>query len=208
MPGQPEAVDEKEPQRVAEAVRLLSLKHAVITSVTRDDLPDGGARIWTETIRQIRRLNPDCCIEVLLPDFQGNEALLQLVFEAYPDILGHNIETVARLYPTARPQADYQRSLEVLHYAKNANFTTKSGVMLGMGETLEEVREVIKDLRDIGCDILTLGQYLQPTKAHISIARYWTPEEFRQLKTEGEELGFRHVEAGPLVRSSYRAERV
>jgi lipoic acid synthetase len=208
MPGQPETPDEEEPKRVAEAIRLLSLKHAVITSVTRDDLPDGGARIWAETVRQIRTLNPGCCIEVLIPDFQGNEASLQLVFEARPNILGHNIETVPNLYPTARPQADYQQSLEVLRRAKDANFTTKSGVMLGMGEMFEEVRTVMQDLRGVGCDILTLGQYLRPTKAHIPVDRYWTPEEFQQLKTEGEKLGFLHVEAGPLVRSSYHADQV
>ena len=145
---------------------------------------------------------------MLIPDFQGNEASLQLVFEARPDILGHNIETVPRFYPTARPQANYQQSLEVLRRAKDANFTTKSGVMLGMGETLEEVHAVMQDLRGVGCDILTLGQYLRPTKAHIPVERYWTPEEFQQLKTEGEKLGFLHVEAGPLVRSSYHADQV
>jgi lipoic acid synthetase len=207
MPGQPDAPDEEEPQRVAEAIRLLSLKHAVITSVTRDDLPDGGARIWTQTIRQIRTLAPDCRIEVLIPDFQGDEASLQLVFEARPDILGHNIETVPRLYLTARPQANYQQSLEVLRRAKNEHFTTKCGIMLGMGETLEEVRAVMQDLRDVGCDIFTLGQYLRPTQEHVPVERYWTPEEFQQLKTEGEKLGFLHVEAGPLVRSSYHADQ-
>jgi lipoic acid synthetase len=208
LPGKPEQVDEDEPRRVAEAVRLLALKHAVITSVTRDDLPDGGAHLWAETIRQIRVQNPVCRIEVLIPDFQGNEASLRLVFEVQPDILGHNLETVPRLYPIARPQADYQRSLEVLRRAKEAHFTTKSGIMLGMGETLEEIRAVMRDLRTNQCDILTLGQYLQPTRQHVPVERYWTPEEFQQLKAEGEILEFLHVEAGPLVRSSYHADQI
>ena len=207
-PGQPENVDEAEPQRVAEAIRLLGLQHAVITSVTRDDLPDGGATLWAETIRQVRALNPACRIEVLIPDLQGAEAALRLVFEARPDILGHNLETVPRLYPLVRPQADYQRSLDVLRRAKAAKLLTKSGVMLGLGETLAEVSAVMRDLRDIGCDLLTLGQYLQPTQAHAPIAKYWTPAEFHQLQTEGEHLGFRHVEAGPLVRSSYHADQL
>jgi len=206
QPGQPEPADAEEPQRVAEAICLLSLKHAVLTSVTRDDLPDGGAQIWAETIRQIRRLNPDCRIEVLIPDFQGDEASLQLVFQAKPDILGHNIETVPRLYLCVRPQADYQRSLWVLRQAKDAGLITKSGMMLGMGETLQEARTVMQELRNAGCDILALGQYLQPTKSHVPIKCYWRPEEFQQLKAEGEELGFLHVEAGPLVRSSYHAD--
>jgi len=208
LPGKPEQVDEDEPRRVAEAVRVLTLKHAVITSVTRDDLPDGGAHIWAETIRQIRARNPECRIEVLIPDFQGNETALHLVFDAQPDILGHNLETVPRLYPIARPQADYQRSLEVLRRAKEAHLTTKSGIMLGMGEALEEVRAVMRDLRTNKCDILTLGQYLQPTRQHVPVERYWTPEEFQQLKAEGESLGFLHVEAGPLVRSSYHADQI
>jgi lipoic acid synthetase len=208
LPGKPEKIDEDEPRRVAEAVRLLALKHAVITSVTRDDLPDGGAHIWAETIRQIRALNPECRIEVLIPDFQGNEALLHLVFEAQPDILGHNLETVPRLYPIARPQADYRRSLAVLCRAKEAHLTIKSGIMLGMGETLEEIRTVMHDLRNIGCDLLTLGQYLQPTRQHVPVERYWTPKEFQQLKAEGESLRFLHVEAGPLVRSSYHADQI
>ena len=208
LPGQPEKVDADEPRRVAEAVRLLALKHAVITSVTRDDLPDGGAHIWAETIRQIRARNPECRIEALIPDFQGDEVSLGLVFDAQPDILGHNLETVPRLYPIARPQADYQQSLHVLRRAKEADLTTKSGIMLGMGETIEEIRVVMRDLRANKCDILTLGQYLQPTRAHIPIERYWTPEEFQQLKANGEELGFLHVEAGPLVRSSYHADQI
>jgi lipoic acid synthetase len=207
IPDQPDEIDTGEPQRVAEAVHLLGLKHAVITSVTRDDLPDGGAKIWAETIHQIRALNPACRIEVLLPDFQGHKSSLQTVLQARPDILGHNIETVPRLYPLARPQADYRRSLKILHWAKEAESLTKSGLMLGMGETLQEVRAVMRDLRQIHCDILTLGQYLQPSKSHVPLERYWTPDEFQQLKTEGEALGFLHVEAGPLVRSSYHADQ-
>jgi lipoic acid synthetase len=208
LPEQPHEIDREEPRRVAEAVHLLGLKHAVITSVTRDDLPDGGAKIWAETIHQIRALNPACRIEVLIPDFQGHKTSLQTVLQAHPDILGHNIETVPRLYPLARPQADYRRSLKILHWAKEAEFLTKSGIMLGMGETLQEVRTVMRDLRHSGCDILTLGQYLQPSKSHVPLERYWTPEEFQQLKVEGEALGFLHVEAGPLVRSSYHADQV
>ncbi len=205
-PGQPKAVDVEEPRRVAEAIRLLSLQYTVITSVTRDDLSDGGAQIWGATIQQIRNLNPNCRIEVLIPDFHGDATSLHLVFQAQPDILGHNLETVPRLYPTARPQAEYQRSLDVLCRAKNAGLITKSGMMLGMGETRQEVQNVMQDLREIDCDILALGQYLQPTKSHVPIERYWRPEEFQQLKTDAEKLGFLHVEAGPLVRSSYHAD--
>ena len=206
--AQPEPVDPKEPRRVAEAVRTLELKHAVITSVTRDDLPDGGSQLWAETIEQIRELNPECRIEVLIPDFQGELEALQRVIAAQPDILGHNLETVLRLYPQARPQADYQQSLLLLQRAKGVGCTTKSGVMLGMGETEDEVREAMQDLRQADCDILTLGQYLQPTKLHLPVLRYWTPDDFQRFKEEGEALGFLHVEAGPLVRSSYHADYV
>lgn len=205
--GSPEPLDPEEPQRVAEAVLVLALKYAVLTSVTRDDLPDGGAAHWAETIRQVRALNPGCSIEVLIPDFQGNSDALHLVYDARPDILGHNLETVPRLYSLARPQAVYQRSLAVLRQAHSAGFTTKSGVMLGMGETPAEILAVMQDLRQADCDLVTFGQYLQPTPAHVPIARYWTPEEFEQVRLEGLRLGFRHVEAGPLVRSSYHAEQ-
>lgn len=208
MPGQPHAPDEEEPRRVAEAVHVLALKHVVITSVTRDDLSDGGSRIWVETVRRIRAVRPVCRVEILIPDFQGDHTALQDVFDVNPDILGHNIETIPRFYPTARPQADYQQSLEVLRQAKARRLTTKSGVMLGMGETLEEVHEVMHDIRDTGCDILTLGQYLAPTPAHVPLMRYWTPEEFQQLREKGIQIGFRHVESGPLVRSSYHADQV
>ncbi len=208
QPGNPGDVDAEEPRRVAEAVRLLSLKHAVITSVTRDDLADGGAEIWADTIRHIRALNPDCRVEVLIPDLQGDSASLHLVFQAKPDVLGHNVETVPRLYPLVRPQADYKRSLDVLRQAKGSGLLTKSGGMLGMGETHEEVRTMMQDLREARCDIFTLGQYLQPTTAHTPLARYWTPEEFEQFQQEGEQAGFLHVESGPLVRSSYHADLV
>jgi len=207
MPGQPEMPDPEEPARVADAVHTLALTHAVITSVTRDDLDDGGAGLWAETIKQIRLKNPECCVEVLIPDFQGECEALQQVFMAQPDILGHNLETVPRLYAIARPQADYERSLRVIALAKQAGLTTKSGVMLGMGETEQEILTVMQDLRSSGCDILTLGQYLQPTPRHILIQRYWTPDEFQQLREKGVALGFQHVEAGPLVRSSYHAEQ-
>ncbi len=205
-PGHPEPPDPDEPLRVAEAIRLLGLQHAVITSVTRDDLADGGASSWAETIRHIRKQTPECRVEVLIPDFQGKQAALRQVFETSPDILGHNLETVPRLYPLARPQADYGRSLQVIELAKQAGLTTKSGVMLGMGEEVAEIRAVMQDLHANGCDILTLGQYLQPTPQHVPIQRYWTPEEFQQLREYGMTLGFQHIEAGPLVRSSYHAE--
>ncbi|GAK51327.1 lipoic acid synthetase [Candidatus Moduliflexus flocculans] len=207
-PGEPEPPSYDEPARVADAIRALGLRHAVITSVTRDDLSDGGAALWAETIHQVRAANPDCRIEVLVPDFQGDTIALQLVFDARPDIFGHNLETIARLYAAARPQAIYWRSLKVLQQAKQAGLLTKSGVMLGMGETFDEILAAMQDLRNVGCDLLSLGQYLQPTVQHIPIERYWTPEEFEQLRDEGERLGFQHVEAGPLVRSSYHADQV
>ncbi|PID56928.1 lipoyl synthase [candidate division KSB3 bacterium] len=204
----PEPVDPQEPERVAKAIRTLALKHAVITSVTRDDLPDGGSQFWADTIGRIRELNPTCRIEVLIPDFQGDRRALERIVNAGPDILGHNLETVWRLYPQARPQADYQQSLQLLKRAKEAGCITKSGVMLGMGERECEVREVLQDMRQAGCDILTFGQYLQPTRQHLPVVRYWTPEEFQCLKEEGNALGFLHIESGPLVRSSYHADRV
>jgi len=207
-PGKPEPPSGDEPARVADAIRALGLRHAVITSVTRDDLPDGGAAFWAETIRQVRAANPGCRIEVLVPDFQGDTVALQIVFDALPDIFGHNLETIARLYAAARPQAVYSRSLDVLRQAKQAGLLTKSGVMLGMGETFDEILLVMRDLREVDCDILSLGQYLRPTAQHLPIERYWTPEEFEQLRREGERFGFQHVEAGPLVRSSYHADLV
>lgn len=205
--GRPHAVDHEEPLRVAEAIQALRLRHAVITSVNRDELEDGGASVFADTIRQIRRLIPSCTIEVLIPDFEGNEAALAAVAAERPDILNHNIETVKRLFPSIRPQGKYQRSIELLRRAKQMGMTTKSGLIVGMGESTEEAREVMRDLRSVDCDIMTIGQYLQPTKEHLPVARFYHPDEFAALKTEGLALGFRHVESGPLVRSSYHAEQ-
>jgi lipoic acid synthetase len=205
--GRPAAVDHAEPHRVAEAVQVLGLRHAVITSVNRDELDDGGAGIFAETIRQTRELSPGCTIEVLIPDFEGNETALATVCAERPEILNHNIETVRRLFPAIRPQAKYQRSIEVLGQAKQLGMRTKSGLILGMGETMDEAREVMRDLRSVGCDIMTIGQYLQPTREHLPVARFYDPGEFALLKEEGRALGFAHVESGPLVRSSYHAEQ-
>ncbi|HTR81434.1 MAG TPA: lipoyl synthase [Bacteroidota bacterium] len=203
--GRPGFLDKDEPRRVGEAVESMNLRHAVITSVNRDELFDGGAQIFAETIREVRRRVPECRIEVLIPDFQGSETALNIVLDAQPDILNHNTETVPRLYSTVRPQAHYNRSLELLFRAKAKGFLTKSGLMLGLGETTEEVLDTMSDLREAGCDILTLGQYLQPTKAHLPVERYVHPDEFLMLKRRGLEMAFRYVESGPLVRSSYHA---
>lgn len=205
--GRPHEVDREEPLRVAEAIQALSLRHAVITSVNRDELDDGGASIFADTIRHIRRLIPSCTIEVLIPDFEGNEAALAVVAAEKPDILNHNIETVRRLFPSIRPQGKYRRSIELLGRAKQMGMTTKSGLIVGMGETTDEAREVMRDLRSVECDIMTIGQYLQPTKEHLPVARFYHPDEFTALKEEGLALGFSHVESGPLVRSSYHAEQ-
>ena len=203
--GRPLGLDREEPTRVAEAVNTLGLKHAVITSVNRDELPDGGAAIWAATIRQIKALNPSCTVEALIPDFEGLEASLSIVLEAKPDILAHNTETVPRLYRTVRPQAKYPRSLEVLQRAKKQGIVTKSGVMVGLGEEWEELRQVMQDLCAVHCDILTIGQYLQPSRQHLPVLRIYTPAEFQLLRQDGQACGVRHVEAGPLVRSSYHA---
>jgi lipoic acid synthetase len=205
--GRPTELDLEEPRHVAEAVDAMGLTHAVITSVNRDELVDGGAKSFARTILEIRARRPACTVEVLIPDFQGMRAPLESVLAARPDILAHNTETVPRLHPLVRPQAKYDRSLQVLRRAKEAGFLTKTGVMLGLGETADEVREVMADLVRIRCDIFTLGQYLQPSAKHLPVARFWTPEEFQRLKEEGEAMGVGHVEAGPLVRSSYHAER-
>jgi lipoic acid synthetase len=203
--GRPLGLDREEPARVAEAVKTLGLKHAVITSVNRDELPDGGAAIWAATIRQVKVLNPGCTVEALIPDFEGLEAALLTVLQAKPDILAHNTETVPRLYRTVRPQAKYPRSLELLQRAKKQDCVTKSGLMVGLGEEWEELRQVMRDLCAVHCDILTIGQYLQPSRQHLPVVRIYTPDEFQYLRQEGLACGFRHVEAGPLVRSSYHA---
>ena len=204
--GRPTDLDSDEPRRVAEAVRRLGLKHAVITSVNRDELADGGAAIWAATVRAVRELAPDCRVEVLVPDFKGIWWALDLVLETRPDVFAHNLETVPRLSREVRPQARYDQSLEVIARARSAGLRTKSGLMLGLGETSEEILAVMADLRDAGCDVLTLGQYLQPTRAHLKVESYIAPDTFRDYAAHGRSLGFAHVEAGPLVRSSYHAE--
>lgn len=205
--GRPEGLDTDEPYRVARAVRSLGLRHAVITSVNRDELEDGGAAIFAETIRQIHAACPDTSVEVLIPDFQGNEAALDIVLSAEPEILNHNLETVPRLYRLMRPQANYTQSLELLRRVRGRNpaLPLKSGIMVGAGETEEEVMETISDIARQGTDILTIGQYLQPSPAHVPVARYYDPAEFSTLRDRALALGFRHVESGPLVRSSYHA---
>ena len=203
--GRPLALDREEPSRVAQAVQALGLRHVVITSVNRDELADGGAEVFAETIRQIRHVLATCTIEVLVPDFEGNAEALEAVVKERPEILNHNIETVRRLFPSIRPQGKYDRSLELLDRAKHLGARTKSGLIVGMGETVEEVREVMHDLRAADCDIMTIGQYLQPTTHHLPVDRFYHPDEFTALKEEGMALGFSHVESGPLVRSSYHA---
>ena len=205
--GRPPKYDIAEPSRVAEAVAELRLRHAVITSVDRDDLPDYGAYIFAETIRQIKLKLPDCSVEVLVPDFQGNRDSIRTVLEANPDIYNHNTETVPRLYKKCRPGGRYPRVLEIFRTAKEIapHIPTKTGIILGMSETIQEVEVVMRDLRDADVDILTLGQYLRPSDSHIELDRYVTPEEFRHLYDVGMAMGFRHVESGPLVRSSYHA---
>jgi len=205
--GRPEAIDWDEPRRVAEAVATLGLKHAVVTSVNRDDDNLGGARIFAETIREIRRVAPQCSVEVLIPDFQGNDEALSIVLDARLEILNHNTETVPRLYPSVRSGARYSRTLRLLGNVKNfaPGVRSKSGVMVGLGETLPELLDVFRHLAAQNVDILTVGQYLRPSKDHLPIARFYTPEEFVFLKSEALGMGFRHVESGPLVRSSYHA---
>src|SRR5436189_1642420 len=205
--GHPQPIDLDEPRRVAEAVATLGLKHAVVTSVNRDDDNVGGARVFAETIRQIRELSPECRIEVLIPDFQGLDEALKVVLDARPDVLNHNTETVPRLYRVVRSGARYERTLRLLENTKkfSPGMVTKSGVMVGLGETITELVEVFHDLGQRGVDILTVGQYLRPSRDHLPIARFYTPGEFQYLKSESLRFGFRHVESGPLVRSSYHA---
>jgi lipoyl synthase len=205
--GRPDAVDEYEPGRVAHSVKVMGVKHAVITSVDRDDLADGGSEIWAQTVRAIRKQSLGTTLETLIPDFAGKWENLQVIIDVAPEIVSHNLETVRRLTKQVRIQAKYDRSLEVLFRLKKGGMRSKSGVMLGLGETHEEVIETMQDLRSVGCDILTLGQYLQPTPKHLPVVEFITPERFEEYKVMGMEMGFRYVESGPLVRSSYHAEK-
>lgn len=204
--GKPFAPDAEEPRRIAGSVHIMQLKHAVITSVDRDDLPDLGARFWAETIREIKTLNPETKIEVLIPDFQGKADLIQKVVDAAPDVISHNMETVERLTPQIRSAAKYRTSLEVIRCVANSGIVAKSGIMLGLGETETEVLQVMDDLRAVGCKVMTIGQYLAPTLSHIQVVEYITPEQFEKYQTIGLQKGFSFVESSPLVRSSYRAE--
>ncbi len=206
--GRPNPIDWAEPLRVAESVRALGLKHVVITSVNRDERPDGGAPLFSMVINRIRKIQPGCSIEVLIPDFKGSEANLKTVMDAQPEILNHNVETVPRLFKKVQPQDKYEWAMKTLGNAKKMDplVLTKSGIMVGLGETFEEVLEVMRDLVSQGVDILTIGQYLQPSKSHLAVERFYLPEEFDAFETLGKEMGFKWVESGPLVRSSYRAE--
>lgn len=205
--GRPLPLDPQEPTHVAESVRLMKLSHAVVTSVDRDDLPDLGAAHWAQTIREIRRLNPETTIEVLIPDFQGRKELVEQVIEARPDIISHNMETVRRISPLVRSAARYDTSLEVIRQIAASGITAKSGIMVGLGETPAEVEELMDDLRAAGCQIMTIGQYLQPSHRHYPVAAYVTPEQFKRYEETGLAKGFTQVESGPLVRSSYHAEK-
>lgn len=205
--GMPNELDLQEPERVSDAVVNLNLKHAVITSVNRDELKDGGASIFSETVRLIRLKSPKTTIEILIPDFKGSVEAFEIIMKNPPDILNHNLETVKRLYFAVRPQAKYERSLELLRWFKKKGLKTKSGIMVGIGEQPEEVLELMKDLREVNCDILTIGQYLQPTKKHLPVHRYVDLKEFEMYREEGLKMGFKAVESAPLVRSSYRADK-
>ncbi len=205
--GRPLPADWDEPQRVAESVKLMGLKHAVLTSVDRDDLPDGGAGIWAMTIRKIKTLSPETTIEALIPDFDGHEEFIQQVIDAGPEVISHNLETVRRITPQTRSRARYDRSLKVLKYVADKGITAKSGIMAGLGETPEEVYELMDDLLAAGVSILTIGQYLQPTKKHLQVKEYVSPAQFKEYERVGLQKGFRFVESSPLVRSSYHAEK-
>tara|TARA_A100001015_G_C14951758_1_gene697021 strand:- start:532 stop:1407 length:876 start_codon:yes stop_codon:yes gene_type:complete len=206
--GRPDTVDWAEPEKVGRSIKIMGIKHAVITSVDRDDLPDQGTIIWVETVQAIRRMNPNTTLETLIPDFQGKEDLLDRIVTVAPEVVSHNMETVRRLTREVRIQAKYDRSLEVLRYLKQEGVhRTKSGLMLGLGETEEEVIESMEDLRNANVDIITLGQYLQPSKKHLPVAEFITPEQFKKYEVLGKEMGFRHVESGALVRSSYKAHK-
>jgi len=206
--GRPESLDWAEPEKVARSIKLMNIKHAVITSVDRDDLKDMGSIMWAETVKAIRRMNPDTTLETLIPDFQGVTQYIDRIIEVNPEVVSHNMETVKRLTREVRIQAKYERSLEVLRYLKEQGITrTKSGIMLGLGELEEEVLQTMKDLRNINIDIITIGQYLQPSKRHLPVKEFITPEQFKKYETVGLEMGFRHVESGALVRSSYKAQK-
>ncbi|WP_051583839.1 lipoyl synthase [Dokdonia sp. PRO95] len=206
--GRPEQVDWEEPEKVARSIKLMDIKHAVITSVDRDDLKDMGTIIWAETVQAIRRMNPNTTLETLIPDFQGREDLLDRIVTVAPEVVSHNMETVKRLTREVRIQAKYERSLGVLKYLKDSGIKrTKSGIMLGLGETEEEVIQTLKDLRSVNLDIVTIGQYLQPSKKHLPVKQFITPDQFQKYEKIGLEMGFRHVESGALVRSSYKAQK-
>ncbi|HUP12547.1 MAG TPA: lipoyl synthase [Niastella sp.] len=205
--GRPDSVDWDEPQRVAEAIHLMKVKHAVLTSVDRDELKDGGSIIWNNTIKAVKALNPDTTLETLIPDFKGKAEDVQRVIDAAPEVVSHNIETVERLTRQVRIQAKYRRSMEVLKILKEGGMRTKSGIMCGLGETKEEVMQTMQDLRHSGVDVITLGQYLQPTKKHLPVLRFVHPDEFAEFREFGYNIGFDYVESGPLVRSSYHSER-
>ena len=207
MTGRPLAVDILEPKNVARSIKLMGVKHAVITSVDRDDLKDGGASIWVETINEIRKVNPTTTMETLIPDFKGRLKDIQPIIDVAPEVVSHNIETVRRLTKKVRIQAKYDRSLDALRFLNEGGIKTKSGIMLGLGETEEEVIETMHDLRSVGVSIMTIGQYLQPSKKHLSVVGFITPEQFAKYKEIGLSLGFKHVESSPLVRSSYHAEK-
>ena len=207
MTGRPLAVDVLEPKKVAQSIKLMKVKHAVITSVDRDDLADGGASIWVETINEIRKANPSTTMETLIPDFKGRLKDIQPIIDAAPEVVSHNMETVRRLTKKVRIQAKYDRSLDTLRYLNEGGIKTKSGVMLGLGETEQEIIETMHDLRAVGVSILTLGQYLQPSKKHLPVVEFITPQQFDKYKEIGLSLGFQHVESSPLVRSSYHAEK-
>jgi len=205
--GRPDAVDWDEPQRVAEAILLMKVKHAVITSVDRDELPDGGSMIWYNTIKAVKTLSPDTTLETLIPDFKGRKDDIQRVIDAAPEVVSHNIETVERMTRQVRVQAKYWRSMEVIRILKEGGMRTKSGIMLGLGEEKEEVVQTLQDLKENGCDVVTIGQYLQPTKKHLPVARFVHPDEFAEYREIGYQLGLDYVESGPLVRSSYHSEK-
>jgi lipoic acid synthetase len=206
--GRPESVDWAEPEKVARSIKLMNIKHAVLTSVDRDDLKDMGSILWAETVKAVRRLNPNTTLETLIPDFQGNTTNIDRIVAVAPEVVSHNMETVKRLTREVRIQAKYERSLEVLRYLKQEGIRrTKSGIMLGLGETEEEVLQTLHDLRGASVDIVTLGQYLQPSKKHLPVQEFITPETFKKYETFAKDLGFRHVESGPLVRSSYKAHK-